>query len=201
MLHPVKLSAFKMSKYEITFEQYDIFCESTKRLKPDDEGWGRGNMPVINVSWNDAVAFAEWMDCRLPTEAEWEYACRAGSSTSFNFGNILTPDRANFNGNYPHSYYLENTNRKKPLPVGSFLPNLWGLYDMHGNLWEWCSDWYGKDYLSTQVNPKGANKGSMRVIRGGSWLSFAMSCRSASRLGCEPELLKNMVGLRLVSNL
>ena len=200
-LHLVKLSGFKMSKYEITFEQYDMFCESTKRVRPDDEGWGRGNMPVMNVSWDDAVAFAEWMDCRLPTEAQWEYACRAGVSTSFNLGNILTPDRANFNGNYPHNYYLENKNRKKPLPVGSFLPSLWGLYDMHGNLWEWCNDWYGKYSLSSQVNPKGAINGSMRVVRGGSWQSFAPDCRAACRNRSGPGLLKNNIGFRLVSNL
>ena len=197
--HQVTLSAFKMSKYEITFEQYDVFCEATGREKPDDEGWGRGKRPVINVSWYDAIAFAEWMGCRLPTEAEWEYACRAGTTTPFNTGNNLTTSQANYNGNGPYNNNAKGEYRRKTMPVGSFAPNAWGLYDMHGNVWEWCSDWYG-DYPNTaQTNPKGPASGSYRVIRGGSWADYAGSCRSAYRDRSTPGRCNRSMGFRLVS--
>ena len=195
--HQVTLSAFKMSKYEVTFEQYDLFCEATGRNKPSDEGWGRGKRPVINVSWDDATAFAEWLGCRLPTEAEWEYACRAGTTTPFNTGNNLTISQANYFGFYyngnPKGEYKSET-----LPVGSFAPNKWGLYDMHGNVWEWCSDRCGPYSSGSQTNPKGPASGSTRVLRGGSWNDNARFCRSAIRAGNTPERSRNSLGFRLV---
>lgn len=181
--HQVTLSAFKMSKHEITFEQYDLFCAATGRSKPSDEGWGRGNRPVINVSWDDATAFAEWMGCRLPTEAEWEYAARAGTTTPFSTGNNLTTTQANYDGNYPYNNNAKGEYRQKTMPVGSFAANAYGLFDMHGNVWEWCSDWYGDYSTSAQTNPKGASSGSHRVRRGGSWLNDASACRAARRSG------------------
>jgi hypothetical protein len=122
----INIKAFKMSKYEITFDQFDQFCLATARKKPRDK-WGRGKMPVHLVTWNDAKSFADWMGCRLPTGAEWEYACRAGTTTPYNTGEEINSSQANIKG-------------KGTMPVGSFAPNAWGLYDMHGNVWEWCSN-------------------------------------------------------------
>jgi len=179
--HQVTLSAFKMSKYTITFEQYDLFCEATGRSKP--RAFARGNYPVSQVTWYDAAAFAEWMGCRLPTEAEWEYAARANTTTPFYTGDCMTSEQANFNGNEPYTNCDKSENRGKPLPVGSFLPNAFGLYDMHGNIWEWCSDWYGEYDVNDKMNRKGPETGENKVIRGGGWREPASECRSACRGG------------------
>jgi len=188
--HTVSLDAFKMSRHAITFAQYDAYCDEKGLKKPSDNGWGRGNRPVINVIWHEANAFAEWMGCRLPTEAEWEYACRAGTTTPFNTGYNLTTSQANFCGdNY----------REKTMPVGSFAPNAWGLYDMHGNVWECCNDWDADYSASAQTNPKGPSTGSYRVYRGGSWFSNANRCRSANRDSYTPDTRSYSVGFRLVS--
>ena len=167
-LHKVVLSAFKMSKNEITFDQYDVFCEKTGREKPTDIGWGRGNRPVMLVNWEDAVAFARWIGGRLPTEAEWEYACRAGTTTPFNTGNNLNLDQANF-----------NKEKGQTLPVGSYPSNSWGLNDMHGNVAEWCSDFFNKKPRLSKINPKGPKKGCLYVYRGGGYNSPSWGCRSA----------------------
>ena len=182
--HRVTLSGFKMSKYEVTFEQYDAFCEATNRELPD-EGWGRGQHPVINVSWDDATDYATWMGCRLPTEAEWEYACRAGSTTPFNIGKSLSTIQAKIEGN--------ETNE-----VGSFAANAWGLFDMHGNVSEWCSDWYGPYPSTAQINPKGPKTGTGRVYRGGSWGDGANRSRAAYRSNSHPENSYSNLCFRLV---
>jgi len=182
--HQVTLSAFKMSKYTITFEQYDLFCEATGRSKP--RAFARGNYPVSQVTWYDAAAFAEWMGCRLPTEAEWEYAARVNTTTPFYTGYCMTSEQANFNGNEPYTNCDKSENRGKPLPVGSFLPNAFGLYDMHGNIWEWCSDWYGEYDVNDKMNPKGPDTGTRKVDRGGAWYDPAWRCRSAYRAGGDP---------------
>ena len=196
--HSVSLSGFKMSKYEVTFAQYDAFCAATGRQKPDDNGWGRGNRPVINIDWSDATAFAQWMGCRLPTEAEWEYACRAGTTSPFNTGSCLSSSRANYDGNYPYSTCGKGTYLQKTMPVGSYAPNAWGLYDMHGNVWEWCSDWYGDYSSGAQTNPKGSSSGSFRVLRGGGWNHYGRYCRSALRSYGGPSHRDDRIGFRLV---
>ena len=204
--HQVTISAFRMSKYEVTFDQYDAFCEATGREKPGDEDWGRGRRPVINVSWDDANAFASWLGCRLPTEAEWEYACRAGTSTNsvtlmpFNTGDNLTTTQANYDGYISYNGNGYGVYRLKTIPVGSFAPNAWGLYDMHGNVCEWCSDWYGKYSNTSQTDPKGPASGIRKVLRGGSWCARAGRCRSAFRDGTYPESKISRCGIRLVQS-
>jgi formylglycine-generating enzyme len=196
--HRVTLSGFKMSKYEITFDQFDRFCDATGRTKPDDKGMGRGNRPVINVSWIDASEFAAWMGCRLPTEAEWEYACRAGTNSPFYTGYEITTNQANYNGNVITENKPVGQDRKKTMPVGSFAPNPWGLYDMLGNISEWCSDRYGEYSSDAQTNPKGPQNGPHYVIRGGNWYDTEMSCRSASRNFSVPDEGISGVGFRIV---
>jgi formylglycine-generating enzyme required for sulfatase activity len=179
--HQVTLSAFKMSKFAITFDQYDLYCEITGKEKPRDEGWGRGTRPVIRISWNDAYVFARWMGCRLPTEAEWEYACRAGTTTAFYTGSKLNVSQANYGNN---EFNIENIqkDKEKTMPVGSFPPNAWGLYDMHGNVWEWCNDWFGDFTTEAQTNPQGSTMGPYHVCRGGCWYVHEQGCRSAFRI-------------------
>jgi len=233
--HKVTLSAFKISKYEVTVGQFKAFVDATGYLTDADKGIGmakgsvitedqqptkgvnwtcdeNGNkrndslfdFPVIHVSWNDAIAFAKWMGCRLPTEAEWEYACRAGSNTPFNTGSNLTTMQANYNGNYPYGQNEKSVNRGKIMPVGSFSPNAWGLYDMHGNVFEWCSDWIARYDTVPQHNPKGPKpevKVIARVCRGGSWLPGAGFCRSAFRNSYKPFRRNNTLGFRLVKTI
>jgi formylglycine-generating enzyme required for sulfatase activity len=194
----ISVSPFKMSKYEITFNQYDAYCEATGKKKPEDEGWGRGNRPVINVTWNEANDFAAWAGCRLPTEAEWEYACRAGTATPFYTGNNITTQQVNYNGNRPYHTYPKGEDRQRTLPVGSFQPNPWGLYDMHGNVSEWCSDWFSKEYVPPTKNPKGPETGTHRIIRGGSWCLPAYMARCAKRDTDIPYFGYSSVGFRLV---
>jgi len=183
--HQVSLSAFYMSKYAITFEQYDAFCSEMGLYKIQDNGWGREKRPAINVSWEDANSFASWIGARLPTEAEWEYACRAGTTTPYFTGTTINKEQANFDG-------------EKTLPVGLLNPNAWGLYDMHGNIWEWCNDWYGAYSSGPLANPQGPLRGDVRVVRGGSYEDSATYCRSASRYS-PPEWRYFNVGFRLVS--
>ncbi len=238
--HQVTLSAFKMSRQDITVAQFKAFVDATGYVTDADKGTGgvsgsgmwtgtkfefkegvnwkcdeKGNprpsieynQPVIHVSWNDAVAFADWMGCRLPTESEWEYACRAGTTTPFNTGSNLTTAQANYNGNYPYKNNEKGIFRDRTLPVGSFAANGWGLYDMHGNVWEWCHDWYGDYSTGVQTDPKGPASGSDRVLRGGSWRTDVLDCRAANRGNGEPDRRgngepdrrSNGIGFRLVS--
>jgi sulfatase modifying factor 1 len=162
---------------------------------------GYENHPVINVTWYGATEFATYAVGALPTEAQWEYACRAGTITPFNTGNFLTNWQANYNWAYPYNGgdNTVTTYPGKTQAVGTYSANAWGLNDMHGNVWEWCSDWYGTYPTTAQTNPTGAASGSYRVYRGGSWITHARDCRSAIRYGYYPDLNGNyFVGFRVV---
>lgn len=199
--HKVTLSAFKMSKYPVTFEQFDLYCKAIGRRKPRRNESATGNMPVTFISWYEANEFAEWMGCRLPTEAEWEYAARANTTTPFNTGDCLTPEQANFTGTEPYNNCEKSEVSENPVPVGSYLPNAFGLYDMHGNVWEWTNDWYGKYNIDNEVNPKGPEEGKLKVDRGGGWYNQAWKCRSALRGGgTHPESRGDGIGFRLVKS-
>ncbi len=189
-LHEVRISdSFALGVYAVTFDDYDRFCDSTFQAKPDDQNWGRGRRPVINVSWEQAQEYCSWLSeqtgrlYRLPSEAEWEYACRAGTGTPFHTGIRITLDKANFNGDYTFNGSAKGEYRKQTVPVGTFLPNPFGLYEMHGNVWEWCQDRWHWNYRSSPLDasPWESEGSKERVLRGGCWSSEPGSLRSAKR--------------------
>ncbi|MCB1932014.1 MAG: formylglycine-generating enzyme family protein [Candidatus Accumulibacter sp.] len=158
--------------------------------------------PVESVSWNDVRAFLSELNrrvpglqARLPSEAEWEYACRAGTTTPFAFGDNITPEQVDYNGNYPYAGGEKGLYRQKTVPVGSLPANPWGLYEMHGNVWEWCADWYGDYPTAPQLDPTGPQTGGFRVLRGGSWDDHGGSARCAARIGYDPAY-RYVVGFR-----
>ncbi len=225
--HTVRVSNFAMMRYEVTVAEFEKFINATnyqtdadKRTgnygswvyknsnwkKQDGVNWkcdiagdirsrSDYNHPVIHVSWHDAIAYAKWLSqktgktWRLPTEAEWEYAARGGQNYKYAGSNNISDV----------AWYTTTTNDKGTKPVGQKKPNGFGLYDMSGNVYEWCSDWYAKDYYknSPTDNPKGASSGSIRVIRGGGWSSFAVDCRVANRSLNDSGDRGNYLGFRL----
>ena len=195
--HEVTVSAFKMSKYCITFAQYDAFCEATGRKKPF--GFKRGNMPISQITWYDAQAFAEWMGCRLPTEAEWEYAARANTTSPFYTGESLTAEQAYF-GIEESIKNGKSGQLVEAKPVGSFPPNPFGLYEMHGNIGQLCSDWYAEYNVNEKINPKGQETGQLKVMRGGGFWVPALKCRSAARVGVPPVNRGAGISFRIVKD-
>ena len=255
-VHTVNISAFKLSKYEVTNGQ---FCEylnaalaagqitlynsvvyaksDTSHSQPYFEttaassyshigyltgsksfdvlaknGRNMANDPVVKVSWYGAEAFCDYYGYRLPTEAEWECAARGGlSGKRFPWGDTITHSRANYYSRSSYSYDVSSTRGYHPdyddtrpytAPVGSFPDNGYGLYDMAGNVWEWCSDWYDSDYYdySPTNNPPGPPSGSYRVVRGGGWRYLANDCRSAGRSGDAPGYRSHCIGFRPALN-
>ena len=200
--HEVRISdGFWMSQTEVTQGQYNSVMNaqpwSGKAYVRED-----ANNPAVYVSWDDAVEFCrklsqqEGRTYRLPTEAEWEYACRAGTTTRFSFGDSDSSfgDYAWFDGN------ADKVGRDYAHPAGQKIPNLWGLYDMHGNVFEWCSDYYDEKYYSNSpsVDPNGPSSGDYRSRRGGSWGSSVNMLRSSYRLSGRPVLRYGGVGFRVV---
>ena len=205
--HRVRITKpFWMGKYEVTQEQWEAMMGNNP-----SEFKGPKN-PVETVSWDEAQAFLQRVNARvtgggfaLPTEAQWEYACSAGSGTRFSFGNdeALLHKHGNYadrNTNFPWSDKEADDGFAQTAPVGRYLANAFGLHDMHGNVWEWCSDWYGEKYYGTSVSsdPAGPPEGQYRVLRGGSWIIYPMYCRCAGRRGIEPASRGGNGGFRVV---
>jgi len=172
--------------------------DNPSRFKDD------ANNPVEQISWNDADKFIHQinqsvigLDARLPTEAEWEYACRAGTATPFSLGENMTPDQVNYDGNYPYAGGAKGLYREKTVPVKSLPPNPWGLHEMHGNVWEWCQDRFAAFDAMPQTDPLGPETGADRVLRGGSWLYHGRYVRSAHRGRLEPDGRGSNFGFRL----
>ena len=190
-VHTVYIDAFYMDKYEVTVGQYKKFIQATGHKAPNWSSVSKysptDNHPIIYVSWNDAQAYCKWAGKRLPTEAEWEKAARGGlAGKKYPWGDSVDSSKANYGGNVGST-----------TPVGKYAPNGYGLYDMAGNVWEWCSDWYDENYYSSspRENPSGAASGKSRVVRGGSWSSLSNLMRAAYRLSL-PNLMSYHFGFR-----
>ena len=190
---------FSLSKYEVTFEDFDRFAEAAGRERPDDQGWGRGRRPVINVSWADAEAYAEWLSAetgrsyRLPSEAEWEYAARAGGDTPYGWSDAIDGE-ANCDG-------CGRRSLRRTVLAGTFRANAWGLHDMHGNVWEWVRDCWNGSYEGAPGDGTAWTTGTCgrRVLRGGSWFNPASFARSASRLSGDAAVRGNIAGFRVAA--
>lgn len=203
--HPVTIAKpFAIGRYEVTFDEY-ILCveEGGCATVPDDHKWGKGRRPVINVTWQDAVTYTEWLSkktgatYRLPSEAEWEYAAKAGTKTEFFWGDEPGVNKGNCRN------CESQWSKKGSAPVGSFEPNPWGLYDMHGNIWEWQLDCWNTSYIGAPGDGSARQTGDCRnrVMRSGSWYYFSKNMRSAWRFKNDARVKSYGIGLRVVREL
>jgi formylglycine-generating enzyme required for sulfatase activity len=216
--HKVKVPAFYMGRYPVTQAQWTAVAKLPKintDLNPDPanfkgsdpRGNGEAARPVEFITWFEAVEFCDRLSrktgkpYRLPSEAEWEYACRAGTTTPFHFGDTLSTDLANYDGNYTYGSGVKGEYRQQTTPVGSFAANAFGLHDMHGNVWECCADHWHENYDRAPTDGSVWEAGgdqSMRLLRGGAWFNNPRYCRSAERLRYTPYLHFNGFGFRVV---
>ena len=191
---------FYMSTTEVTQAQYQA-------VTGQNPSYFKGaTLPVEQVSWDDAVAFCQKLSTRagrtvdLPTEAQWEYACRAGTDTPFNTGETISADQANYNADVTYGNGRQGVYREKTTPVGNFAANAFGLYDMHGNVCEWCFDWYGRYVIADADDRQGPPSGRFRILRGGCWSYYPENCRSATRKEDYPRRRYEYFGFRVVLN-
>lgn len=199
--HLIRLSEFYIGKTEVTVAQYRKYCEETGVSMPKEPSWGwKDNDPIVNVNWYDAINYCDWLsekldqNITLPTEAQWEYAARGGNiSKEYKYSGARSADAA--------SWY-ENNSGNKVNTVATKKPNELGLYDMSGNVWEWCLDWYSDVYYrsSPWENPRGPASGRDKVLRGGSWYDDPFYCRVARRLSNKPNYRYINRGFRVVRN-
>jgi len=211
--HQVTVQPFFMGKYPVTQVQWQAIAnlpQINKRLDPNPSKFKGTNRPVERVSWSDCAEYVERLskytgrDYRLPSEAEWEYACRAGTTTPFHFGETITTDLANYNGTYTYGEEAKGKYIEETTPVGSFqVANAFGLYDMHGNVWEWCADHWHDSYRDAPSDGQawlinGNSNHSLRLLRGGSWPLAPRDCRCAKRNRNNPDLRLVYNGFRVV---
>ena len=199
-LHRVTLSkGFWLADSTVTQEFWQaVMGSNPSRFKGEKK-------PVESISWNDTQQFIEKLNklvpelsARLPTEAEWEYGCRAGSETPFSFGENINPGQVNYNGKHPYNNRKKGEYREQTVEVKTLPCNSWGLYEMHGNVWEWCHDWFEDDPGRAPVtDPRGSEEGRFRVLRGGSWICNDWLVRSGIRYKEHPGALGDFIGFRL----
>ena len=198
---------FAVGRFAVTFDEWDacVAGGGCDGYTPNDNGWGRGNRPVIHVSWNDAQAYVAWLSSktgkayRLLTEAEREYVTRAGTTTPFWFGSTISLEQANFDDKHPYNNSPSGGRRGQTLPVDSFLPNPWGLYQVHGNVWDWVEDCFNDSYVGAPSDGSAWMSGDCgkHVLRGGAWIDQPRFLRSAFRLGDVTSRRYNLQGFRV----
>ena len=206
--HAVTLRSFALGVKEVTFAEWDACVRGggCNGYRPDDRVWGRGSRPVINVSWEDAQAYVGWLSertgaaYRLPSESEWEYAARGGTTTPFHTGSTISTDQANYNGNSVYGSGRRGEHRQQTTPAGTFVANAFGLYDVHGNVWEWVEDCWHATYAGAPSDGSAWTRSGVcdrRVLRGGSWSFIPRNLRSANRARDASGIRNGNAGFRV----